>query len=251
VFFLAFFATLRETSKAFVEIIKFFGLLELPKTLEGIFMQRAFGLILLVLILIASCASFQKKKKINQNIDGIIFLDEDEEKKAAKKKTNKKKETFQQYSDGNKNLNKKQEKTEEVRNLKDVDGIIFLDTEDQANEVAGQAFTPSYHKFERGKASFYSNALKGNKTASGEIYNPNKFTAAHPTLPFGTKVLVTNLYNGNSIVVRINDRGPRVKSRIIDLSYAAAQQLEMIESGITDVTVEVIESPELNRKKYW
>lgn len=214
-------------------------------------MQRAVVWILLILIVIANCAAFQNNTPKNQNVDGIIFLDENEEKKNDKETNEKKEETIQQYSNGNANANKKEEKTEEIRNLKDVDGIIFLDTEDQANEIPGQTFTPSLNNFERGKASFYSNALKGNKTASGEIYDPKKLTAAHPTLRFGTKVLVTNLYNGNSVVVRINDRGPRVKSRIIDLSYAAAQQLEMIESGIAEVTVEVIQSPDQQRKKYW
>ena len=214
-------------------------------------MQRASSFILLILIVISSCATSQKKSQKNQNIDGIIFLNEDAEKKQEKKQEEKKEETYQQYSNSNANVNKKQEKTEELRNLKDVDGIIFLDTEDQADEIPGRPFTPSYHKFERGKASYYSNALKGNKTASGETYDPNKLTAAHPTLPFGTQVLVTNLYNGNRVIVKINDRGPHVKTRIIDLSYAAAKQLGMTESGTAEVTVEAVQNSQQKQKRTW
>ena len=92
-----------------------------------------------------------------------------------------------------------------------------------------------------GKASYYAMKFNSRKTASGEIYDPDKLTAAHPTLPFGTRVRVTNLYNNSSVIVRINDRGPHVKSRIIDLSYAAAKQLDMISKGIAEVAVEVIE----------
>jgi len=93
-----------------------------------------------------------------------------------------------------------------------------------------------------GMASFYSNQLHGRKTASGEKYNKYKFTAAHRTLPLGTSVKVTNLKNGKSVVVEINDRGPYAKKRLIDLSYAAAREINMIQEGITPVLVQEIDS---------
>src|ERR1700685_197209 len=85
-------------------------------------------------------------------------------------------------------------------------------------------------------ASRYSGT--GGTTASGEAYSPTKLTAAHRTLPFGTMVRVTNLANGRSIVVRVNDRGPFVKNRVIDLSQAAAQQLQF--SGLAPVSLETV-----------
>jgi len=91
---------------------------------------------------------------------------------------------------------------------------------------------------ESGGASWYGPGFHGRITASGERFNTNDFTAAHKTLPFGTRVRVTNTGNGKSVVVRINDRGPFIKGRIIDLSRAAAERLGMLESGTADVLVE-------------
>jgi len=91
-----------------------------------------------------------------------------------------------------------------------------------------------------GMASYYADKFEGRKTASGEIFLQDKFTAAHRTLPFGTKLKVTNLSNGKSVVVIINDRGPFSDDRIIDLSKAAAKQLDMIKSGEIPVKIEVI-----------
>ena len=82
-------------------------------------------------------------------------------------------------------------------------------------------------------ASFYG----GGRTASGEICGPNELTAAHRTLPLGTRVLVTNVRNGRTVVVRITDRGPYGRGRIIDVSRAAARELDMIDSGTTLVSV--------------
>ncbi|MFQ5683741.1 MAG: septal ring lytic transglycosylase RlpA family protein [Candidatus Binatia bacterium] len=93
-----------------------------------------------------------------------------------------------------------------------------------------------------GIASWYGPAFHGRTTASGAIYDQNKLTAAHQTLPLGSQVMVTNLDNGRSIVVTINDRGPFVKGRIIDLSRAAARALDMIARGTVPVRVEVITS---------
>jgi rare lipoprotein A len=92
---------------------------------------------------------------------------------------------------------------------------------------------------QRGHASWYS--LPANKTANGERMNPNDLTAAHRSLPFGTRVLVENLSNGQSVVVRINDRGPFTGGRIIDLSKAAAASIGMIASGVANVRVSVAE----------
>lgn len=93
---------------------------------------------------------------------------------------------------------------------------------------------------EKGSASYYAESLQGRPTASGEPYDRNKLTAAHRSLAFGTMVRVVNLDNGNSVVVRINDRGPHVESRIIDLSGAAAQKLGMLDTGEARVELEVV-----------
>ncbi len=95
---------------------------------------------------------------------------------------------------------------------------------------------------QQGKASFYSDKFKGRSTASGEKYDPMQLTAAHKKLPFGTCVLVTNLVNDSSIVLRINDRGPFVKGRIIDVSRAAAKKLGFYLNGITKVSVQIVDS---------
>lgn len=93
--------------------------------------------------------------------------------------------------------------------------------------------------FEEGSASFYSNYFEGRKTASGEIFHQNQFTAAHKSLPFGTWVKVVNLQNKRSVIVRITDRGPFVKGRIIDLSQSAAKQIGSLSSGLYKVRLQV------------
>ena len=95
-----------------------------------------------------------------------------------------------------------------------------------------------------GNASWYGNSLNGRKTASGECYDMRGFTGAHRQLPFGTLVRVRNLRNGKEVIVRVNDRGPFVKSRIIDLSRAAAVSLGILNMGTVRVSVEVISLPE-------
>ena len=91
-----------------------------------------------------------------------------------------------------------------------------------------------------GRATFYSDSFHGKKTANGERYNKNEFTAAHRSLPLGTIVRVTNLSNGNNLLVRINDRGPGKKKLILDVSRAAASRLNMIRRGVIPVQVEVV-----------
>jgi rare lipoprotein A len=90
---------------------------------------------------------------------------------------------------------------------------------------------------ETGKASFYGNEFDGKKTANGETFHQSQFTAAHKHLPFGTMVKVTNLVNNKSVIVRINDRGPYAAGRIIDLSKAAAKQIDMIAAGVVKVEI--------------
>jgi len=94
---------------------------------------------------------------------------------------------------------------------------------------------------QKGQASFYYGYWHGRKTANGETYDQHSMTAAHRTLPFGTKVEVKNLRNGRSVIVRINNRGPFTKGRIIDLSLAAAQKLGMTKSGVAPVEVKILD----------
>ena len=91
-----------------------------------------------------------------------------------------------------------------------------------------------------GHASYYGNELAGRRTASGEMFNPSDFTAAHRTVAFGTRVKVTHLGNGREVIVRVNDRGPWGRGRIIDLSYAAAKELGMHRSGTAQVKLTLV-----------
>jgi len=102
------------------------------------------------------------------------------------------------------------------------------------------AFGPHY---ETGIASWYGPGFHGNLTANGEVYDMNGISAAHKTLPFGTIVRVIDLETGRSIVVRINDRGPFVEGRIIDLSKGAAEKLGMVERGIIQVGLRIVRWP--------
>ena len=101
-----------------------------------------------------------------------------------------------------------------------------------------------------GEASYYGRGFHGKKTATGEKFDQNDKTAAHPTLPLGTKATVTNLDNGTSVDVRINDRGPYVKGRDIDLSKGAAKELGMTKDGVAPVKIEAEVVPaEKNQEK--
>ena len=107
---------------------------------------------------------------------------------------------------------------------------------------AGQASQSGASRIsiESGTASYYAEKYNGKPTASGEIFDMHQLTAAHPHLKFGTIVKVTNLDNHRVVLVRINDRGPFVGHRVIDLSLAAAQELQMVKSGLAPVTLEVL-----------
>lgn len=91
--------------------------------------------------------------------------------------------------------------------------------------------------YESGKASYYADKFNGRKTASGATFNQRKLTAAHKTLPFGTKIKVTNLANGKTVKVTVNDRGPFVEGRIIDLSKKAAEKIKMVNAGVVQVEI--------------
>jgi rare lipoprotein A len=93
----------------------------------------------------------------------------------------------------------------------------------------------------QGKASFYGSEFNGRKTANGEIYDETALTAAHRTLPFGTVLRVTNLRNGLSVIVRINDRGPFHPDRVLDLSKTAAEEINLIMYGVTDIEAEILD----------
>jgi rare lipoprotein A (peptidoglycan hydrolase) len=99
----------------------------------------------------------------------------------------------------------------------------------------------AHRPYEVGRASWYGKKFHGRKTASGEKYDMFQFTAAHNQLPLGTYVRVTNLRNGRWVIVKVNDRGPVPKSRIIDLSYGAAQILQMRTYGIEKVRLDIVE----------
>lgn len=104
------------------------------------------------------------------------------------------------------------------------------------------ASVEAFSQSQTGKASFYADKFEGQPTASGEKYKKNKLTAAHKTLPFGTKVRITNVANGSSVEVVINDRGPYVDGRIVDVSREAAEQLGFLNQGIAEVKLEVIDA---------
>jgi rare lipoprotein A len=106
--------------------------------------------------------------------------------------------------------------------------------------LAGCASTPHGSGSETGIASFYGPEFQSRKTANGERYDAALATAAHRTLPFGTKVRVTNTQNGKAVVVRINDRGPFAKGRIIDLSRSAFQTIAHVNDGVVPVRVQVL-----------
>ncbi len=111
--------------------------------------------------------------------------------------------------------------------------------------VAGatQARTGAGHT-QKGMASYYHDSLNGRKTASGQRYNKNRLSAAHKTLPLGTRIRVTDTRTGRSIVVKVNDRGPFVKGRIVDLSREAASELGIIKKGTANVELKVVSTPQ-------
>ncbi|MBL3657708.1 septal ring lytic transglycosylase RlpA family protein [Fulvivirga sediminis] len=101
-------------------------------------------------------------------------------------------------------------------------------------------YLPAHSQYQTGKASYYADKFEGKKTASGEHYRGDRLTAAHPSLPFGTRLKITNLHNHKVVHVRVNDRGPFVSTRIIDLSRAAAEALDFVNLGLADVSIDIL-----------
>ncbi|MCP4587207.1 septal ring lytic transglycosylase RlpA family protein [Pseudoalteromonas sp.] len=106
--------------------------------------------------------------------------------------------------------------------------------------ITGFSSAPSVSKgvIEKGKASYYADKYHGRTTASGEVFNQQALSATHQTLGFGSRVKVTNISNNKSVIVTINDRGPFIRGRIIDLSKKAFSQIASVKQGVIDVTVE-------------
>jgi rare lipoprotein A len=121
-----------------------------------------------------------------------------------------------------------------------VDNADRLDSIQQAVEQVDSPTAQVYEAVGQGEASYYGAELAGHRTASGERFDPADLTAAHRTLPIGSHVRVTNLSNGKSVIVRVNDRGPGTPSRILDMSLAAARQIAMIRSGKARVKLELV-----------
>jgi rare lipoprotein A len=107
-------------------------------------------------------------------------------------------------------------------------------------EAKAEAVQQAFEAIGEGQASYYGRELAGNRTSSGERFNPMALTAAHRTLPLGTRLRVTNLANGRSVIVRINDRGPFVRSRLIDVSLGAAREIGMVAQGRAQVRLELV-----------
>lgn len=112
-----------------------------------------------------------------------------------------------------------------------------------SNSSNNQKSTPTEYKEGEvlyGESSYYADKFHGKKTANGEIFDMHKKTAAHKTLPFNTMLEVTNLENNQSVIVRVNDRGPYKKGRILDISYDAAREIDMISSGVVRVRIKIL-----------
>lgn len=135
---------------------------------------------------------------------------------------------------------KPETKTEEIRMQP-----VQKEPEVEVKEISSSGLTPGAPVYQTGVASWYGDGdnFNGKRTANGEIYDMNKLTAAHQTLPFHTLVEVENIENGRKVLVRINDRGPFLKGRIIDLSKRGAKQLEMLSTGTADVHLRIVRVP--------
>ncbi|MFL6845916.1 MAG: septal ring lytic transglycosylase RlpA family protein [Allosphingosinicella sp.] len=115
-----------------------------------------------------------------------------------------------------------------------------VSTLDESIVVTPREAVDTFETIAQGEASYYGNELAGHRTSSGERFNPNALTAAHRTLPLGTRLRVTNVANGRSVIVRVNDRGPFVRSRLIDVSLGAAREIQMVRSGKAQVKLEIV-----------
>ncbi len=118
--------------------------------------------------------------------------------------------------------------------------LAYVDSSDNSDN-SDNAPAPEEIVYQAGEASWYGPGFDGNYTANGEIFNQYGISAAHPSLPFNTIVRVTNVYNGRSLDVRINDRGPFIGHRILDLSRGAAEELGVVSSGVAYVEISIVE----------
>lgn len=133
---------------------------------------------------------------------------------------------------------KKIDSIKELTETVDVTVPTEQKTKTQAKDIVNKSKKSLQTKY--GSASFYGPGFHGRKTASGEVFNQNALTAAHRTLPFGTKLRVTCTATGRSTIVKVNDRGPYHGNRILDLSVGAAKAIGMVEKGVTNVKYEVL-----------
>lgn len=129
-----------------------------------------------------------------------------------------------------------------IINEVDINDDIFKSLKEENKNQPTNVDTNSrgFTHYQVGTASYYGDKWNGRKTSNGEVFNTSLLTAAHKSLPFGTLVRVTNNSNGKSVIVRINDRGPFVKGRVIDLTRAAFQAIESVNKGLTRVKLEII-----------
>ena len=132
-------------------------------------------------------------------------------------------------------------------NNEDIKKVEEKKEEIKENKYSLDNYTVVSSDSEKGKASYYAKKFNGNKTTSGEKFSIYKLTAAHRTLKFGTMVKVTNTDNGKSVVVRINDRGPFTKSKLIDLSPAAFEELASLSKGVINVKIEVVKEKDTSK----
>lgn len=132
-------------------------------------------------------------------------------------------------------------------NNEDIKKVEEKKEEIKENKYSLDNYTVVSSDSEKGKASYYAKKFHGNKTTSGEKFSIYKLTAAHRTLKFGTMVKVTNTDNGKSVVVRINDRGPFTKSKLIDLSPAAFEELASLSKGVINVKIEVVKEKDTSK----
>lgn len=123
-----------------------------------------------------------------------------------------------------------------------VAALVALSAKSEARPPAAFGRPPSV-RTQSGVASWYGERFQGSTTASGELFDMNRLTAAHPTLPLGSKIILTNLKNHRSVVVRVNDRGPLVAGRLVDVSKAAARRLGFLTAGIAKVRLRTLSLP--------
>ena len=126
------------------------------------------------------------------------------------------------------------------RRMPVIAAVIWLGASPPLGAAETQAEAAGSSHVEKGNAAFYGKRLQGHKTACGGTYAASELTAAHRTLPCGTKLRITNTKNGKSVVATVNDRGPTSKKRIVDVSRAVAEQLDFVKQGTTTVEVEVV-----------